>query len=376
MVADVAMCLIQRAISYHDLGTRLTYAYVKATLVDPTVTKVVLIGHSQGGIIVSQTIDDLLSQLPSETMSKLEVYTFGSAASHFSNPSLRLRCKPSLDQSSEQRTLKEARSKVHLVDTSQSNHVIPHMEHYANEYDLVPRWGVLHSVQDVLDTRYAGSIFVRMGASGMWSSTHTNSHHEFLRPFGHVQQVVILSYIEYANSGPSLGHMFNQHYLDPIFSQSNSQKHASKRKKNVKRKSEEIASQDEYSIEEDSGESFLDRIVTTDERLAMRRESTILAEIGVMRRESGLELGSGQVLKGCEDANGDGCLTLSRTASDHIVAEEAKDKTVKDLSRLWKYLDGKSPMDHTSKEDGTHDEHTFEHRKKRHDKSDQWKTEW
>lgn len=155
ILADLGMCLVQRAFAYHDFGTRLTYAYVKAMLVDPTVTKVVLIGHSQGGIIISQAIDDLLSQLPASTMSKLEVYTFGSAASHFSNPSIVLRSGPSANQPGEQQSLKESR-----------NHIIPYMEHYANEYDLVPRWGVLHSVQDVLDTRYAGSIFIRVGASG------------------------------------------------------------------------------------------------------------------------------------------------------------------------------------------------------------------
>ena len=166
------MCLLQRAVSYHDLGVRLTYAYVKAILVDPTVTKVVLIGHSQGGIIVSLAIDDLLAQLPTRTMSKLEVYTFGSAASHFSNPSLALLSKPSANQPGGLPSLKISHSKVDLADANQSKHVIPHMEHYANEYDIVPRWGVLHSVQDVLQTRYAGSVFVRMGASGMWSSTN------------------------------------------------------------------------------------------------------------------------------------------------------------------------------------------------------------
>ena len=169
------MCLVQRAVTYHDFGTRLTYAYVKAMLVDPTVTKVVLIGHSQGGIIISQAIDDLLSQLPAKTMSKLEVYTFGSAASHFSNPSVVLRSSPSANQSPEQQSLKESRSETYLADASKGNHIIPHMEHYANEFDLVPRWGVLHSVKDVLDTRYAGSIFIRVGASGMSSSIQTCS---------------------------------------------------------------------------------------------------------------------------------------------------------------------------------------------------------
>ena len=164
------MCLVQRACLYQDYGTRLTYAHVKPKLVDPTVTKVVLIGHSQGGIIVSQVIDDLLSQLPVRTMSKLEVYTFGSAASHFSNPFLALRSNASANQPNEQRSLKMSQSK--LANASQGNHVIPYMEHYANEYDLVPRWGVLHSVQDVLNARYAGSIFIRLGASGMWNFVH------------------------------------------------------------------------------------------------------------------------------------------------------------------------------------------------------------
>lgn len=171
ILADLAMCLIQRAVSYHDSGTRLTYAWVKAFLVDPTVTKVVLIGHSQGGIIVSQAIDDLLAQLPVRTMSKLEVYTFGSAASHFSNPSLSLLSNPITDQPGEQSSLQISQSKVYLTDANQGKHIIPHMEHYANEFDIVPRWGVLHSVHDLLDTRYAGSVFVRMGASGMWKCT-------------------------------------------------------------------------------------------------------------------------------------------------------------------------------------------------------------
>lgn len=31
---------------------------------------------------------------------------------------------------------------------------------------MVPRWGVLHCIQDILNNRYTGSVFVRMGASG------------------------------------------------------------------------------------------------------------------------------------------------------------------------------------------------------------------
>ena len=184
----------------------------------------------------------------------------------------------------------------------------------------------------------------------------------------HVQRANAVSCRNFANPEVFIGHMFNQHYLDPIFSLSDLQKYTMKGKSNVKWKSgKEVASHDEDPIKENLGEPFLDRIVTTDENLAMRRDSTVVAEMGIMRRESGLEFGNGQVLKNCEDANGDGCLTFLRTASDRVLAEEARDKTVRDLSRLWTYLGGKSPMDHDVNGAGYRDEQSFEHRRKRQD---------
>lgn len=188
------MCLIQRAVSYHDFGVRFTCAYLKAVLVDPTVTKVVLIGHSQGGIIVSLAIDDLFAQLPARTMSKLEVYTFGSAASHFSNPSSALCSDSSAKQPGHHPSLKMTPSKVDHADANSGKYIIPHMEHYANEYDLVPRWGVLHSVQDTARTRYSGSVFVRMGASGMWTFTCSRSFSELVRCLSG-QNIGFLSYV-------------------------------------------------------------------------------------------------------------------------------------------------------------------------------------
>lgn len=344
MLADLGMCLIQRAIAYHDLGTRLTYAYVKAILVDPTVTKVVLIGHSQGGIIVSQAIDDLFTQLPASTMSKLEVYTFGSAASHFSNPSISLLSHAcSANQPGEQPSLKISQSKVGLTNANQGKQVIPHMEHYANEYDIVPRWGVLHSVQDVIDIRYAGSVFVQMGASG---------------------------------------HMLIQHYLDPMFSPKKCRKQAVGGKRGIQWKPEgKSVVHDEGNLGDEFDEHFLDRIVTPDEVLASQRDFTATAEMGVVRRDSGLEFGSGQVLKDTygsangKDADGDYCLTFTRTTSDRVVAEKARGKTVKELSRLWKYLGGKSPVDHEHNDAKRHDDHPHEHRKDRHDHRDQRKAE-
>ncbi|KAI9699892.1 MAG: hypothetical protein M1820_006954 [Bogoriella megaspora] len=85
-VMDIAECLIQRCFGYSSEDVRACYDELKVHLLDPTVNKVVVIAHSQGGIVVSLTIDRMFAELPPAAMAKLEIYTFGSAAAHFNNP--------------------------------------------------------------------------------------------------------------------------------------------------------------------------------------------------------------------------------------------------------------------------------------------------
>ena len=242
-----------------------------------------MIGHSQGGIIISLVIDQLFSELPASCMSKLEIYTFGSAASHFSNPLI------SMTSKTDAKSLLLPPTKVHFDKPTQPKHVISHIEHYANEKDMVPRWGVLHCVQDVLNNRYAGAVFVRMGASG---------------------------------------HLFNQHYMDPIFPLSEKETHR-------------------------STDGFLDRMVKVEEKLAVQRESTAVSNMAHMKK-SGLEFGNGQIIpdepsltNGTDsngiNGNGDAFMTFARTNSGRLMAEEAQGKTVRELSRLWRYQGGRSP---------------------------------
>ena len=153
--------------------------------------------------------------------------------------------------------------------------------------------------------------------------------------------------------------MFNQHYLNPMFLPSKSQNQIAEGQTSKNSKSGgKDAGDDEYHVGDTFEESFLDRLVSLDEELARRRESTILEEVGMIRRESGVEFGSGQVLKCTQGrgkdghAKGDECVMLFRTPSDRVVAEEAKGKTVKNLSRLWKYLGGNSPVDDDNKPNG------------------------
>lgn len=52
--------------------------------------KVIIMAHGTGATILSHTLDKLHADLPMELMSKIEVYTFGSAAKHISNPCIKL----------------------------------------------------------------------------------------------------------------------------------------------------------------------------------------------------------------------------------------------------------------------------------------------
>ena len=53
LVADIMECLIQRCFAYKTRDVRIAYLSLKPILTDATVKKVVLIGHSQGGLIIS-----------------------------------------------------------------------------------------------------------------------------------------------------------------------------------------------------------------------------------------------------------------------------------------------------------------------------------
>lgn len=77
VLGDLMECLIQRDLLYSTEDTRLTYNYMKTTLLDPEVKRVVVLAHSQGGIIVSSVIDALYADLIPSAFDKLEIYTFG-----------------------------------------------------------------------------------------------------------------------------------------------------------------------------------------------------------------------------------------------------------------------------------------------------------
>ena len=161
---DLMECILQRDVAYATEDVRVGYMECKQRLQRRDIDKVVLMCHSQGGIIASLIVDQLLNDVPHDLLRKLEVYTFASAANHFSNPRL-------------------ARH--------QGKGAIHHIEHYANGRDPVAQIGALafagptsivggtaeKSAADPPSTtsiglRFNGRLFVRWHTSGHLMLSH------------------------------------------------------------------------------------------------------------------------------------------------------------------------------------------------------------
>ncbi len=163
---------------------------------------------------------------------------------------------------------------------------------------MVPRWGVLHNTTEVLDNRYAGTIFVRMDTTG---------------------------------------HMFNQHYMDTMFP----------------RPIDSVPDQEDPDPIQIILDNFLDKVVDVDEKTARKREAIAIRNMGLMRQESGIEFGDGQAVpvgllvnntqqNSNDDEMGIGFVDAGENAVLGL-GREARGKTVRELSRLWTYLGGASP---------------------------------
>jgi len=112
LLFDFIECMIGRTFNFQTPVSR-SLAQCLTKALNAPYSKVVLVAHSQGGIISSNAVELLIERnLP---VQKLEVYTFGSAADKF--------------------------EEANDVETKQS---YPYYEHYANEDDYVAKIGVLH----------------------------------------------------------------------------------------------------------------------------------------------------------------------------------------------------------------------------------------
>lgn len=136
---DLVQSVMQRDLGLATKDLREGYKYIHEAVNNPAMERVVVIAHSQGAILTSAWIDQLVADLPAHLLAKVEVYTFGSAANHFS---------------------------LHA-------YALARVEHFANMFDYVARHGVLDhcrggayapGVDDTVKAvygRYPGRVFAR-----------------------------------------------------------------------------------------------------------------------------------------------------------------------------------------------------------------------
>lgn len=130
IVIDLKDCILGRTFDINDAESRKLYSKLKNAL--SIRKKVIVIAHSQGGIIISQLVDQLLFD-KDPNINKLEVYTFASASDTMS-------------------------------------HGKYYCEHFANSMDYVARIGVLE-----YRTKFYGKLF-KFNHSGHLLNTHYLKH--------------------------------------------------------------------------------------------------------------------------------------------------------------------------------------------------------
>lgn len=349
IIFDVLECLIQRNMSYATSDVRMCYRIIKEKLYNPQYSKVVFILHSQGGIEGGLVLDWLLQELPQDLLAKLEVYTFGNAANHFNNPHRHLDTQIQalkhpfaastdstkttngrLTTSNNHSGLTQLPRADHRQPTAPtlptnpplptnssltaetsssspsviSDRAIGHIEHYAHTTDFVALWGVLHF------------------------ATSAPSSHSMPRFIGRV----------FARTSERGGHQFCQHYLDgmfPLAHDANTGKLACDPRTGA------------FVGCAETGNEFMESEIVvgsegdeaTDEREAMAT-SWMGSGCDVEEAERQVELHDTSPVT-----------PVSLTQRGRFRTREGGQKglgakvKVKELSRLWKYRNGRSPVE-------------------------------
>ncbi|KAL5001259.1 hypothetical protein BDV10DRAFT_199181 [Aspergillus recurvatus] len=167
LLLDIAECLIQRDLNYTTHATRVGRAQLYSALSSEHTKKVVLIAHSQGGIIASAILDWLYAELGDEELGKLEVYTFASAGRVLRNPLQRRNGNEKEGKRGRERALghftsRSSSSSAHSNTSTRTNYVHDQHSHQGNPFNY-----------------FHGPVFIREAS----------------------------------------GHLLNMHYLDTMFSE-------------------------------------------------------------------------------------------------------------------------------------------------------------
>src|ERR1700688_193651 len=84
LVIDILEMLLLRSIQYPSRTSTTLYTQLRELLLPPSTRKVLVIAHGTGASILSSVLSKLHNDLPVDILSKLEIFTFGSAATYLS----------------------------------------------------------------------------------------------------------------------------------------------------------------------------------------------------------------------------------------------------------------------------------------------------
>jgi len=176
-LVDVLESMLSRHLRFNTPVSTALHSQLRDSLLDTSVRKVIVLGHGAGAAILSSVLDDLHADLPTDILSKLEIYTFGSAASHLSNPCSSLD-SPMNQNGSFTRADGTIVSPVKATlasrgyRTEDTERVIPHIEHYALSSDITARAGIIHNTCSALDNRFCGRLFILNKQPGFLFNAH------------------------------------------------------------------------------------------------------------------------------------------------------------------------------------------------------------
>ncbi|KAK4248094.1 hypothetical protein C7999DRAFT_40723 [Corynascus novoguineensis] len=144
---DMMAMVLQRCVPMPSQARRTLYTQMRCALLDDSVDRCVVLCHNDGAVLVSQAVTQLCADLPPERLGKLEVYTFGAAASEFVVPP--------------RNTITVMDSKPVRQNEDRINDQLGiHLEHFAMPSDPFAQMGVLHSVRRDMERRLCGSVFI------------------------------------------------------------------------------------------------------------------------------------------------------------------------------------------------------------------------
>lgn len=137
---DMLLLAIQRCFPFETQASRALYVELRTALLDAAVIRVAVLAHNNGTLPAAHVLARLCADVPPEKLNKLEIYTFGAAASEFVVP---------LGES------RRSRFEEAVVDERG-----PHIEHFAYANDPFAQMGVLRAVNNKFDGRFCGGVYI------------------------------------------------------------------------------------------------------------------------------------------------------------------------------------------------------------------------